>query len=196
MRGKETWLIWSDARQNPDKGVGDIYLTKLDTRSLAKIGDETRIFASNAHSRSPILAATTSGAMVAAWIEEAAGAAKQAGGIGVRIGQLDDKGALVGTPVLVRGRGEAGVTSFALGCAAKKCRGALTSALGPALELDAFEFVLGSAPLALKTLATLTGGATQDAALTFPTGSAESLFFADDAVAGTGRLRWMTIAWP
>jgi hypothetical protein len=90
------------------------------------------------------------------------------------------------------------VTSAAIGCPAGKgvCRGVLTSAVGETLVLGAFSFTPGAAPGALKTLAALTGSTTQDVSPVFPNGNATSLFFADDAVGGSGRVRWMQIAWP
>jgi hypothetical protein len=47
-----------------------------------------------------------------------------------------------------------------------------------------------------KTIAALTGGAQQDVSPVFGGAAATSLFFADDAVGGSGRVRWMQIAWP
>jgi hypothetical protein len=48
----------------------------------------------------------------------------------------------------------------------------------------------------VKTISALTGGANQDVSPVFSGPAATSLFFADDAVSGSGRVRWMKIAWP
>jgi hypothetical protein len=72
----------------------------------------------------------------------------------------------------------------------------LTAASGEALLLGAFELRPGASAGAVKTIAALTGGATQDVSPVFGGPAATSLFFADDAVGGTGRVRWMQIAWP
>ena len=58
-----------------------------------------------------------------------------------------------------------------------------------------FELAPGSLATPVKPIAALTGG-TQDASPMFAGPSARSLFFADDAVGGTGRVRWMQLAWP
>jgi hypothetical protein len=206
VRGKDTFLVWSDARQNPEEGTGDIYAARLETKSLNKASEETRLFASGAHSRSPTLASTTTG-LIAAWIEEgaaerrgasdkAAASARGGGDAGVRIAQLDERGGVVGAPTLVRVEGGGAVTSTALACIEKKCRGVLTTAIGEGLVLGAFELVPGGGVGAQKTLATLTGSATQDVSPAFSNAKAEQLFFADDSSSGSGRLRWMTIAWP
>jgi hypothetical protein len=195
VRGKDVFLVWSDARAKPDEGSGDIYLAKLDAQTLKKTGPEVRLFASATHSRTPQIVPTAKGFLVA-WIEE--GEENKGGeGAGLRIAELDDKGALVGAPQLVRVDGGAGtVTSAALGCSAKSCRGVLTSAATDALLLGAFEVSPGATAGPVKTIGALTGGANQDVSPVFAGASATSLFFADDAVGGTGRVRWMKIAWP
>jgi hypothetical protein len=71
----------------------------------------------------------------------------------------------------------------------------LTASIGEAMTLGAFEIAPGAPPSAVKTIAALTG-ATQDASPVFSGPGGTSLFFADDAVGGTGRVRWMQIAWP
>jgi hypothetical protein len=72
----------------------------------------------------------------------------------------------------------------------------MTSVAAEALVLHGFELSPGAPAGTLRPLAALTGGVTEDVAPAFANASAEQLFFADDAVGGSGRLRWMTIAWP
>jgi hypothetical protein len=198
VRGKDAFLVWSDSRANPEEGSGDIYIARLDAQTLKKAGPEVRLFASATHSRTPQITPVGKGFMVS-WIEEGAdprGRSDQGSEAGLRIAWLDERGLLVGAPQLVRGVDtQAAVTSAALGCGAKSCRGILTTANGDALTLGAFELAPGSLAGPVKTIAALTGG-TQDASPIFSSASATSLFFADDAVGGTGRVRWMQIAWP
>ena len=194
LRGKDIFLAWSDARAKPEEGSGDIYVARLDAATLKKTGPETRLFASATHSRTPQILATDKGLLVA-WIEEGESGRDQ--GAGLRIAELDDKGALIGAPRLMRaGDGQGSVTSATLGCTRKHCRGVLTSAQGQALVLGAFEMRPGADPGPLKTIAALTGNVDQDASPAFAGPSATSLLFADDAVGGSGRVRWMEIAWP
>jgi len=198
VRGKEVFLVWSDARANPDEGSGDIYLARLDAATLKKSGPEVRLYASATHSRTPQITAAGKGFLVS-WIEEGAdpkGSGDAGADAGLRVAFLDERGALVGTPALVHGaEGSSTVTSAAIGCSAKGCRGVLTSAIGEALTLTAFELAPGAPAGPVKIIGALTG-ATQDASPVFAGPSASSLFFADDAVGGTGRVRWMQIAWP
>ncbi len=196
VRGKETFLVWSDARGNPDEGSGDIHVVRLDTRTLQKVGPETRLYASPAHSRSPSVA-LSGDRVVVAWIEEAAHDAKSdASEAGVRIAVLDERGGLVGGPRLLRGEEQSAVTSVAITCGPSKCRGVLTSALRESMLLDAFELAPGAPPGPLKALVTLTGGANADVSPSFAGREGASLFFGDDAIGGTGRVRFMTIGWP
>lgn len=202
VRGKEAFLVWSDARKNPDEGNADIYLARLDARSLQKIGDDTLLFASAGHSRSPSFVAAPTGLSVS-WIEEATGeggkpaeGSTSAGEPGLRLARVDEKGVVIGAPILVRGDEGAPVTSAALSCGSKACRGMLTSAVGETLLVGSFELPSSGAPSALKTLASLSGGAAQDVSLAFAGAAGSPLFFADNAIGGTGRVRMMTIEWP
>jgi hypothetical protein len=69
VRDDTAWLAWSDPRESPTEGIGDIYATTLHTRDAKRAGDEVRVLATAAHSRSPRLALAGDGALVA-WIED------------------------------------------------------------------------------------------------------------------------------
>ncbi|WP_438017113.1 hypothetical protein WMF18_41065 [Sorangium sp. So ce315] len=209
VRGQEVWLVWSDARPAGDaagavdqagEASGDIFLARLDAKTLQRIGDETRLHASPEHSRSPVLAPYEGGAVVA-WVDEAAagGAAASGGGAAgglARFVRLDGGGAVQGPPLAVAAPDGAPASSVALACD-KVCRGVLASAPGDSVALNAFTLAPGEAAApAMKLLAWLTGSASQDVSPAFAGRSGASLFFADDAVGGAGRVRWMTIAWP
>ena len=203
VKGKEVLLVWSDARKSPEDGSADIYLAHLDLATLKKQAPETRIFASELHSRTPQIQPMDGGFLLA-WIEDAFGAAKDSKSDsaestaekGLRVARLDAQGAMIGVPQLIRGENSYAVTSATLGCSAKTCRGVLTTAQGESLTMGAFELTPGSPAGPLKTIAVLTGPVTQDVSPVFSSGAAGSLFFADDAVGGSGRVRWMQLAWP
>jgi hypothetical protein len=198
VRGKNAFLVWTDARGNPGDGKGDIYLTRLDAATLKKAGPEVRLFASAAHSRTPQIVPTKSG-FVVSWIEESddpKGAREGGGESTLRVARLDENGAVIGAPERVRvGEEQSAVTSAAIGCAGDVCRGVLTASVGEVLTLGAFRLTPGSPAGPVKTIAALTGSS-QDPSPSFANPGATALFFADDAVGGNGRLRWMQIAWP
>jgi hypothetical protein len=194
VRGAETYLVWSDARDSAADGNADVYLTRLDTRSLRKLGDDTRLFASAAHSRTPTLGVDGAG-LVVAWIEEPTGDAA-GGDAGVRVARLDEKGGVLGAPSLVVAPDRSAVTSVALRCGASPaCRGVLTPIAGESLTLAAFELPLGGLPGPVKPIGGLSGGVTQDVSPSLAGPAASWLFFGDDAVNGGGRVRWMNVAW-
>ncbi|WP_437675639.1 hypothetical protein [Sorangium sp. So ce131] len=212
VRGQEAWLVWSDARPAGGGAAGegaagagaasgasgepsgDIFLARLDAKTLQRIGDESRLHPSPEHSRSPVIA-PLEGGFVAGWIEEPAGEGASAGG-GARLARLDASGAASGPVIALAAPEGAPATSVALACD-KVCRGVLVSAPGDSVVLNAFTLAPGdSAAPALKPLAGLTGGASRDVAPAFAGGSGGSLFFADDSASGAGRVRWMTITWP
>ena len=203
VKGKDVLLVWSDARKSPEDGSADIYLARLDLATLKKQAPEARIFASELHSRTPQIQPMGSGFLLG-WIEDAFGAGKDGKADsaestaekGLRIARLDDQGAMIGVPQLIRGENGHAVTSATLGCGPKLCRGVLTTAQGESLTLGAFDLTPGAPAGPLKTIAVLTGPVTQDVSPVFSGVGASSLFFADDAVGGSGRVRWMQLGWP
>ena len=180
---------------NPDEGSGDIHAVRLDTRTLQKVGPETRLYTSPAHSRSPSVS-LAGNRVVVAWIEEAAPDAKpEESEAGVPIAILDERGALAGSPRLVRGEEQSAVTSVAITCGPSKCRGVLTSALRESMLLDAFE------PHPARRPARSRPSPRSRAA---PTRTSRHRCRSRRHLAllrrrrhgGTGRVRFMTIGWP
>lgn len=196
-KGKELWIVWTDARDDANGGNGDVFFVRLDARTLQKVGPETKLFSSSAHSRSPVLQATAKGALVA-WLEEPDG--DDAKSAGVRVAELDERGLLIGVPALVQPHpkdaatnGEV-VTSVALACDAA-CRVAITWTVGEGLVAGGFTYTPGQGASAVRAFTGLSGTVGQDVSPSFSSTSAASLFVADDATAGTGRVRWLGLDW-
>ncbi|HEY4121643.1 MAG TPA: hypothetical protein VGM56_27445, partial [Byssovorax sp.] len=196
VRGKETWVAWSDARGNPEENGGDIYLARLETAGLKKLAPETRIFASKENSRSPEFTRTPSGVLLS-WIEAVpeSKTGETDPDAGLRVAELDERGTVIGAPILVRAPGEATLTSAHLACPERPCRGVVTMASKDAVELAAFTLPQGGQVSRLKTISALTGGATADPSLAFASADPTALFFSDDTTSGQGRVRWMQLAW-
>jgi hypothetical protein len=212
VAGKETWLAFSDTRSDAEAGNADVWLARLDTATLKELAEETRVFASPGHSRSPRFAA--GGTRVLGWVEEEArkgGGALTAAQGALLVVELDDKGVASANPVSARGPRGAQVTGAAVACATAEgkqrplCRAALTSASADAAELAGVEidFAGGAAPAAARSLAVLSGGSGIDAVPCFADAAGQQLFFADDVTVasggsrgdGSGRIRWMNVAW-
>lgn len=192
VRGKETFLAWSDSRQKSDEGRGDIYVQRIDTRALTKIGSETRLAATPMHSRSPVLVPGPSGSVWASWIEEP-GEGAEAGG-SVRFAVLDERGSPTMT-TRVNGDPKHVVVSSTLACGDKGCHVIVGRSGGDALWIDAFDLSAAAQPGGLKTLLTLPGVGTTDISPTFADRTATNLFFAADAASGLGRVRRLKIDW-
>ena len=68
------WLAWSDSRESPSEGLGDIFVAQLRAQDASRAGDEVRLLATAHHSRSPQIvpwpAGTDGGGAVVAWLEE------------------------------------------------------------------------------------------------------------------------------
>lgn len=193
VSGKEVVLVWSDARQNPDEGNGDMYAVRLDAKTLREVGPPMRLFSSPGHSRSPS-AGLAGDNVVVAWIEDGAAEGNNADA-GVRIATIDPRGALGGAPVPLRGEEGSTISSVALTCASGKCRVATASAVRESMHIDTFELNPGAPPGPRKTLVALSGGANADVSPSFASSSADALFFGDDSVGGNGRVRFMSIRW-
>jgi hypothetical protein len=93
--GDTVWLAWSDPRESPSEGLGDIYSTTLRVRDAKRVGDEVRVLATAAHSRSPQLGSDGRTALVG-WIEDAPPGVDAEGA--AMMAELDEKGHVVGTP--------------------------------------------------------------------------------------------------
>lgn len=69
VKDDTAWLAWSDPRESPREGLADIYAVTLHTRDARRAGDEVRVLATAAHSRSPAFSLVGGGVLVA-WVED------------------------------------------------------------------------------------------------------------------------------
>lgn len=107
------WVAWSDPRDSPHEGLGDIHVTTWSTRDAKPVGDDVRVLATEAHSRSPDLALAGDDGAIVGWIEapptgvDAPGAAM--------VARLDTRGHVVGAPQRLPLAAAGRPTSIALG---------------------------------------------------------------------------------
>ncbi len=95
VRGDVVWLAWSDPRESPREGLGDIYVAQLHARDGKRAAEETRLLATAAHSRSPAVVAVGDGALVM-WIEDSPAGLDAPGA--AMLARLDAGGHVVGVP--------------------------------------------------------------------------------------------------
>ena len=189
---KVVWLAWSDPRESPREGLGDIYVTTLSPRDATRTGDEVRVLATAAHSRSPQLAPVDDG-VVLAWIESAPPGLDAPGG--AMFARLDGRGNVVGGIDRLGGVGRP--TAIALAPSRGFAQAVVARATGEVVTLDALRFGSGSVAGATRDafpLIDLNAPAPFEVALSLAGGS---LYYNDKgALTGDRRVRRMAISWP
>ncbi len=189
-QGKQVLAVWADARDSAHEGWADIYAARLAAKDANPIGVEQRLMQTRPHSHSPVLAPFGNGAAVA-WIEARPDNPLKDDSPGLRIGQLDDQAHFVSPPALVPARGGA-PTSVSIDCDGDRCHGVLGADVDGNAELQAFVWRPGNTPSPTR-LAAVSGPAGESVSPALVDGQ---LFFADQPVAGKGRVRRMLIDWP
>ena len=191
VRGEIAWLAWSDPRESPREGLGDIYVTTLRTRDARQVGDEVRVLATAAHSRSPHLGVLGEGAVVV-WIEDAPTGLD--GPASAMMANLDASGHAVGKPRPLPAAGRGRPTAIALGPTTDGLRVALVRGDHDDVTLDAA--TLDADGLAGPTwrLLDLDAPPSFDVALAL---SGDAVLFDDvGAAPADHRVRWAMVSWP
>ncbi len=96
VRGPLAWLAWSDPRESPREGVGDIFVAAIHANDATRAGDESRVLATARHSRSPVLAPTSDGGEIVVWIEDTPTGLE--GPSAAMVARLDSAAHVVGVP--------------------------------------------------------------------------------------------------
>jgi hypothetical protein len=95
VAGKTAWVAWSDPRESPDDGRGDVYVTTLRLDDARPASKEIRVLETAANSRSPRLAPVRDGALVV-WVEDAPTGVDAPGA--VLAARVSDAGIVLGAP--------------------------------------------------------------------------------------------------
>ncbi len=187
--GDTVWLAWSDPRESPREGLGDVYVTSLAARDAKRTTDEVRLLATAAHSRSPEVVAVAGGAVVA-WIEDAPPGVDAPGA--ALFARVDAKGHVVDTGRVQLGD-DGRPTAIALEVAGSGVRAAVARAGHGVVTLDAATLPMTGPSARAWPLADLDAPGAFDVSLTLAGGA-----LVYDDVGATGaehRVRRMAIAW-
>ena len=105
VTGSGVWLAWADPRESPQDGFADIYAAQLRPRDASRVGEDARVLATAAHSRSPALGARGNDVAVG-WIEEAPSGAdpKSSRAYGAMFAWLAPNGHVASDPAETAGR--------------------------------------------------------------------------------------------
>jgi hypothetical protein len=187
------WLAWADPRESPRDGFADIYVAPLRSQDASRAGDEVRVLATAAHSRSPSLGARGK-EMAISWIEEAPMGAdpNHARTYGAMLAWLGANGAPAGEPTRLPLAGDGFPTSVALEGSANELHAVLARAAADMIVLDGVDLLAGQ-PVTSYPLVTLDGPPSLDVALGL---NGDALYFNDEsAEADARRVRRATIHW-
>lgn len=191
-QGDEVRLAWADTRDGQADGRADIYTCVVRAHDAKRAGDEVRLLATVAHSRTPRLASTDAGTIVA-WIEEAppGAATPHASGYGAMLAKLDGEGRVDGEPVKLPFGGDGVATSVALGDLGSGLRAVVARTRARSVALDVVDW---SAPSRAFPLLTLDG---PPSLAVRPVVQDGLLYFNDDGPeAAARRVRRAHLAWP
>lgn len=191
-QGDDVRLAWADGRDGQADGRADIYTCLVHAHDAKRAGEETRLLATVAHSRTPQLANTDAGTLVA-WIEEAPAGAEtpHASGYGAMLAKLDGQGRADGEPIKLPFGGDGAATSVTLGDLGSGLRAVVARTKARSVALDAVDW---NAPARAYPLLTLDGPPSLDVQMVVQDGL---LYFNDDGPeAADRRVRRARLAWP
>jgi hypothetical protein len=190
VHGDSAWLAWSDPRESPREGLGDIYVTTLHTRDARRAGEEVRVLATAAHSRSPDLGVLGDGAVVA-WIEDAPTGLD--GPASAMMANLDASGHVVGKPRPLPAAARGRPTAITLGPAADGLRVALIRSDRDEVTIDAATIAADGSTGKTWPLLDLDAPPSFDVALAL---SGDAVLFDDVGASPTDhRVRRATVSW-
>lgn len=191
VRGDTAWLAWSDPRESPAEGIGDIYATTLRTRDVRRAGDEVRVLATAAHSRSPRLTVAGDGTLVA-WIEDPPNGVDAPGT--AEIARLDGAARVVGAGQRLPLAGSGNPETLVLESVGDGVHAFAARSSGQDVTIDAVALRAdGSAASPAWTLVDLDAPSSFDVALSV---TGDALFFDDiGASPADHRIRRASVSW-
>jgi hypothetical protein len=185
-RGDELVVAWAEARQNPE--FYSVFAARLLAADLTLRADPTRVAHTPQHTKGVELAPLGDGVALG-WVEDSSP--------GAAAPTATKTAVLLGLDRVLRASGEpmrvtlpAQPSSLALECD-RACRVVVAGSEGDELAFYGFSFDGGSFSPAAR-LTSLAGVSTED---TNPVVARDWLFFAEDNLRGSGRIRKAKIAW-
>jgi hypothetical protein len=191
VRGPTALLAWSDPRESPRDGLADIYVTMLRTHDARRSGDEVRVLATAAHSRSPRIVPAGDGALVG-WIEDTPTGLEARSA--AMIAHLDADMHVAAKPVVLPEAGRGRATALALAPFGNGARAIVARDDRDELTLDAVEISGDATPGRAFRLVDLDAPGSFDLALGF---LGDALFYGDVGPSPAAhRVRRAALGWP
>lgn len=190
VKGDTAFLAWSDPRESPRDATADVYATTLRVRDARRAGEETRVLATAAHSRSPQIAAAGDGAVVA-WIEDAPTGLEGPGA--AMVARLDGRARVAGKPAPLPAAARGRPTTLALGAAGDGLRAILARSDADDVTLDAVALSAEGAPARPWPLLDLDAPSSFDVAVALV---GDAVFYDDiGATPSEHRIRRAAVQW-
>lgn len=191
-RGTDVWLAWADPRESPKDGIADVFVTAVRMKDAKRTFDEQRVLSTAAHSRTPHLAATSTGVSIA-WIEEAplGSETPTSSGYGAFFARLDPgNGKPTEKPMRLPLAGEGAATAVAID-ATGTLRAVVARSRTDSISLDAVDLTMN--PIATSSILALDGPPSLDVVLVL---EGPILYFNDEGPKPADRrARRARIAW-
>lgn len=188
------WLAWTDPRESPREGNGDIYVAAVRAKDARIAVPEARVLATAAHSRSPSLA-VSEGGVALGWIEEAPIGTDAEGhaGYGALLAVLDARGHAIREPARLTGAAVGAPMSIVLDPSRGGARGVLGRSADQELAIDVFTVEKGGAVVS-SWLGAPDGPPTLDLPIAF---DGDAVVYAEESRgAAEHKVRRMSVTWP
>ncbi|MDP9035340.1 MAG: hypothetical protein M3O50_11075 [Myxococcota bacterium] len=191
VQGETAWLAWSDPRESPREGLGDIYVMTLNTHDAKPVGPETRVLATASHSHSPCFAVLREGAILG-WIEEGPTGLDAPGA--ALVARIDPRGRPVSAPSALPFSSPGRPTALTLAVSHDGAQAVVARSAREGIALEGVSFNVAGIPQTKAwPLISLEAPPSFDVALAMAGGV---LFFDDTGAAPENRrLRRAAIAW-
>jgi hypothetical protein len=202
LAGGRVIAAWTDGREDPTRGFGDVWTTIFSPKELAAAAASERVLAKTAlHAHGAAIAARPDGGAIVVWLEDDPSASeflehRGRDGWGPRLARIDASGAIVQSPTAIDlapevGRGVA--TGVSVECATTCRIASVHAAPDGLLALAGTMNAAGTVPGGLRPIWAWAGAPTQEAA---PALAGGALFLAEDGFEkDDGRVRRLAVAW-
>lgn len=192
VQDKTAILAFSDSRDAPTEGVGDVYIARLNAEDASKLADETRVAATPEHGRSLQLR-KYGDSILLAWVEQPSAQAIEGKEAQVFVTFLGLDGALRSLPETISLGKSGPLSSLSVQCQAESCRFVAGRPDGRQQWLSAFSWKRGQKEVKTADITALFAGAAADVT---PVQGGDWVLVGDDNINQEGRLRRVMIRWP
>jgi len=189
--GDDVFVAYGDSRDHVTHGTANPYVQRLKAASLDRVGEETRVDASELHTRGLQLSRAGQDVVIG-WLTQALPGSGESSRPFARVSRLDPGSLrLVGAPGELRGSGEAPI-SLNLACDEERCRGAMTVPRSGGTDLVGFSWAPTGPRVQRGALGRATG---PSAAGVNPAVLGDAVYYVDQGLEGDDRLRRVHVRW-